>query len=162
MPFQRHQEHWGNWEISGYLGIVILKIIDFFCPYFFSKWIKINNRPSKVWCSKTPAGIFDFRWDSHLYVYLFSNFPNVMNKTWLGVIKNGPIRTSGTFSKQVGTSLPYVMANTALADTVILCFEWLLVCLFVCNQSHYREVPWWGVSNGARHNWKCFLANFFF
>ena len=26
------------------------------------------------------------------------------------------------------------------------------------NQSHYREVPRWGVSNGARHNWKCFLA----
>ena len=27
-----------------------------------------------------------------------------------------------------------------------------------CRQSHYREVPRWGVSNGARHNWKCFLA----
>ena len=27
-----------------------------------------------------------------------------------------------------------------------------------CAQSHYREVPRWGVSNGARHNWKCFLA----
>ena len=26
------------------------------------------------------------------------------------------------------------------------------------QQSHYREVPQWGVSNGARHNWKCFLA----
>ena len=26
------------------------------------------------------------------------------------------------------------------------------------NQSHYREVPRWGVSNGARHNWKCFFA----
>ena len=26
------------------------------------------------------------------------------------------------------------------------------------KQSHYREVPWWGVSNGVRHNWKCFLA----
>ena len=25
------------------------------------------------------------------------------------------------------------------------------------NQSHYREVLQWGVSNGARHNWKCFL-----
>ena len=29
-------------------------------------------------------------------------------------------------------------------------------------QSHYREVPRWGVSNRARHNWKCFLAYFFF
>ena len=28
----------------------------------------------------------------------------------------------------------------------------------IFRQSHYREVPWWGVSNGARHNWKCFLA----
>ena len=27
-----------------------------------------------------------------------------------------------------------------------------------CIQSHYREVPLWGVSNVARHNWKCFLA----
>ena len=27
-----------------------------------------------------------------------------------------------------------------------------------CRQSHYREVPKWGVSNVARHNWKCFLA----
>ena len=26
------------------------------------------------------------------------------------------------------------------------------------KQSHYREVPQWGVSNGARHNQKCFLA----
>ena len=26
------------------------------------------------------------------------------------------------------------------------------------NQSHYRKVLRWGVSNGARHNWKCFLA----
>ena len=26
------------------------------------------------------------------------------------------------------------------------------------EQSHYREVPRWGVSNEARHNWKCFLA----
>ena len=25
-------------------------------------------------------------------------------------------------------------------------------------QSYYREVPQWGVSNGARHNWECFLA----
>ena len=25
-------------------------------------------------------------------------------------------------------------------------------------QSHYREDPWWGVSNGARNNWKFFLA----
>ena len=25
-------------------------------------------------------------------------------------------------------------------------------------QSHYREVPLWGVSNGARHNWNLFLA----
>ena len=31
-------------------------------------------------------------------------------------------------------------------------------CCKVCTQSHYREVPRWGVSNGARHNWKCFLA----
>ena len=23
-------------------------------------------------------------------------------------------------------------------------------------QSHYRDVPQWGVSNGARHNWKCY------
>ena len=30
------------------------------------------------------------------------------------------------------------------------------------NQSHYREVPGWGVSNGARHNWKCFLTYIFF
>ena len=30
------------------------------------------------------------------------------------------------------------------------------------KQSHYREVPQWGVSNGARHNWKRFLAWFFF
>ena len=26
------------------------------------------------------------------------------------------------------------------------------------EQSQYREVPRWGVSNGARHNWKYFLA----
>ena len=26
------------------------------------------------------------------------------------------------------------------------------------HQSHYREIPRWGVSNGTRHNWKCFLA----
>ena len=26
------------------------------------------------------------------------------------------------------------------------------------SQSHYREVLRWGVSNGARHNWKRFLA----
>ena len=26
------------------------------------------------------------------------------------------------------------------------------------KQSHYREVPQWGVSIGARHSWKCFLA----
>ena len=26
------------------------------------------------------------------------------------------------------------------------------------SQSHYRKVPRWGVSNGARHNWKCFLT----
>ena len=33
----------------------------------------------------------------------------------------------------------------------------------IYQQSHYREVPRWGVSNGARHNWKCFLAkNFLF
>ena len=25
-------------------------------------------------------------------------------------------------------------------------------------QSHYREVPRWGVSSGARHNWKSFLS----
>ena len=30
------------------------------------------------------------------------------------------------------------------------------------KQSHYREVLRWGVSNGARHNWKCFLASIFF
>ena len=30
--------------------------------------------------------------------------------------------------------------------------------LAISDQSHYREVPRWGVSNGARHNWKCFLA----
>ena len=117
----------GYWEKSGYLGIVILKIIDFFCPYFFSKWIKINNRPSKVWCSKTPAGIFDFRWDPHLYVYLFSNFPNVMNKTWLGVIKNGPIRTSGTFSKQVGN----YQHSFGWHCYALL---WMTSRLFVCNK----------------------------
>ena len=27
------------------------------------------------------------------------------------------------------------------------------------KQSYYREVPRWGVSNGTRHNWKCFLAH---
>ena len=35
-------------------------------------------------------------------------------------------------------------------------FSFLLIRGF--SQSHYREVPRWGVSNGARHNWKCFLA----
>ena len=30
------------------------------------------------------------------------------------------------------------------------------------TKSHYGEVPRWGVSNRARHNWKCFLAYFFF
>ena len=40
---------------------------------------------------------------------------------------------------------------------------WWLKCksnriLYCYIQSHYREVPRWGVSNGARHNWKCFLA----
>ena len=26
-------------------------------------------------------------------------------------------------------------------------------------QSHYKEVPRWGVSKRARHNWKCFFSN---
>ena len=37
-------------------------------------------------------------------------------------------------------------------------FRWLWPSLHTHMQSHYREVPRWGVSNGARHNWKCFLA----
>ena len=27
------------------------------------------------------------------------------------------------------------------------------------RQSHYRKVPRWGVSSGARRNWKCFIKN---
>ena len=34
----------------------------------------------------------------------------------------------------------------------------ILLSLHTWEQSHYKEVPRWGVSNGARHNWKCFLA----
>ena len=32
------------------------------------------------------------------------------------------------------------------------------ICLCTRKQCHYREVPRWGVSNRARHNWNCFLA----
>ena len=49
------------------------------------------------------------------------------------------------------------IAKVLPSNLYILCClysqEWLK-----CNQSHYREVLRWEVSNGARHNWKCFLA----
>ena len=48
------------------------------------------------------------------------------------------------------------------------CSELAIFMYWTCNsmknlllyygQSHYREVLRWGVSNGARHNWKCLLA----
>ena len=46
------------------------------------------------------------------------------------------------------TELPNIRASGPPAPTPSLWFR----------QSHYREVPRWGVSNGARHNWKCFLT----
>ena len=42
--------------------------------------------------------------------------------------------------------------------TILLFFIEIRICFYVRYQSHYREVPRWCVSNGARLNWKCFLA----
>ena len=51
-----------------------------------------------------------------------------------------------------------VNIQISLGNSSFCCIQSIAFKKDTFGQSHYREVPRWGVSNGARHNWKCFLA----
>ena len=47
------------------------------------------------------------------------------------------------------TTINQIFIKNHISELSTVCLYW--GCL---HQSHYREVPRWGVSNGARRNWK--------
>ena len=63
-----------------------------------------------------------------------------------------PLELTFTVSFTISRSNVYfIYANARIVNKQI--HEFLLLC----QPSQYRKVPWWGVSNGASHNWKCIL-----